>query len=186
VWLRDGKVARVFPAAACAHARRPVDACASRLVLLFCCSSRVLYAVFRSLLPHLSPRCTLALAGFFVSNVCFVLSALSLFWQDTSLQVWYLLTPACRLGCITLRDGELAERAALLFCFNPASIFYSAVYSESIFALLSFAGALSLAVDSPWAAATAFMAATATRSNGALRLAQPRLFSSQSGPSQAL
>ena len=38
-------------------------------------------AVLRSLLPALYPRCTLALAGFLLSNVCFVFAALSLYWR---------------------------------------------------------------------------------------------------------
>ncbi len=41
------------------------------------------------------------------------------------------------------------------------------MYSESLFAFLTFSGALSLAVDSPTRAAIAFFAASATRSNGA-------------------
>jgi len=106
--------------------------------------------LLRSLLPQLYPRCTLALAGFLLSNACFVLAALALYW----------------LGCIVLRDGQQAARAAFLFCLNPAGVFYSALYTESLFAFLTFAGALSLAVDSPWRAALAFFAASATRSNG--------------------
>ncbi len=46
----------------------------------------------------------------------------------------------------------------------------SAVYTESLFAFLSFWGALSLAVGSPSRAAVAFFAASATRSNGAFWL----------------
>jgi GPI mannosyltransferase 2 len=114
--------------------------------------------VFRSLLPVLYPRCTLALAGLVVSNTCFVMAALALFW----------------LGCLTLRDGDLALRAAYLFCFNPASVFFSAVYTESLFAFLSWAGALSLCVDCPWRGALALAAAAATRSNGACGLPNRR------------
>jgi phosphatidylinositol glycan class V len=106
--------------------------------------------VLRSALPVLYPRCTLALAGLLVSNTSFVLAALALYW----------------LGCLTLRDGDLALRAAYLFCFNPASVFFSGVYTEAVFAFISWAGALSLVVDSPWRAALAFSTAAATRSNG--------------------
>ena len=65
-----------------------------------------------------------------------------------------------------LQDSSLAARATLLFCLTPASIFYSAIYTESLFALLSFAGML-CAGRRPWLATAAFALATATRSNGA-------------------
>lgn len=42
------------------------------------------------------------------------------------------------LGKIVLRDQRKAEIAAILFCFNPASIFFSAPYSESLYSWLSF------------------------------------------------
>jgi phosphatidylinositol glycan class V len=60
----------------------------------------------------------------------------------------------------------MARRAAYLFCFNPASVFYSAVYSESLFAFLTFSGALSLALGRPYRAAVAFFASSTARSNG--------------------
>jgi GPI mannosyltransferase 2 len=43
------------------------------------------------------------------------------------------------LGRKVLRDQRKAEIAAILFCFNPASIFFTAPYSESLYCWLSFA-----------------------------------------------
>ncbi|KAL2557132.1 transferase [Forsythia ovata] len=45
-----------------------------------------------------------------------------------------------RLSLAVLKDPEVALRASILFCFNPASIFYSSIYSESLYALLSMGG----------------------------------------------
>lgn len=42
------------------------------------------------------------------------------------------------LGKKVLRDQRKAELAAVLFCFNPASIFFTAPYSESLYSYLSF------------------------------------------------
>lgn len=73
-----------------------------------------------------------------------------------------------------LHDGDLAEEAALLFCYNPASVFYSSMYTESLYALLSFAGLLLLAGHGrrprlrPRGAAASFALAALTRSNGLL------------------
>ncbi|KAK9827676.1 hypothetical protein WJX81_007104 [Elliptochloris bilobata] len=72
-----------------------------------------------------------------------------------------------RLSLDVLQDSSLAARATLMFCLTPASIFYSAIYTESLFAVLSFVGML-CARRSPWLATAAFAAATATRSNGIL------------------
>ncbi|KAM7473836.1 hypothetical protein LguiB_021079 [Lonicera macranthoides] len=45
-----------------------------------------------------------------------------------------------RLSVIVLKDPEAALRATILSCFNPASIFYSSIYSESLYSLLSIGG----------------------------------------------
>lgn len=42
------------------------------------------------------------------------------------------------LGRRVLKDQRKAEIAAILFCFNPASIFFTAPYSESLYSWLSF------------------------------------------------
>ena len=55
--------------------------------------------------------------------------------------------------------------ATLLFIWNPASVFYSATYTESIFACTTFI-AYYYVEEQPWAATIWFCLASATRSNG--------------------
>lgn len=59
-----------------------------------------------------------------------------------------------------------ADYATIFFCFNPASIFYSAVYTESLFAAASFVGMLLVEKQSFWAGVFCFALAAAARSNG--------------------
>ncbi|GAQ81452.1 phosphatidylinositol glycan class V [Klebsormidium nitens] len=100
----------------------------------------------------LGERGTLWLSGLLLSNCAFVASAVFLH----------------RLGLATLRDEELAYRAALLYCWNPASIFYSSVYTESLFALASFAGMLYLVQRRRALSLLLLAASTSVRSNGIL------------------
>ncbi|KAG6545043.1 hypothetical protein Mapa_013737 [Marchantia paleacea] len=112
--------------------------------------------VARTFLPKLIPllglRATLALAGYLINNVSFVLAAYFL----------YRLTQAL------LEDEKLALTAAALFCFNPASTFYSAVYSESLFALLSFTGLVCFVSGAKWSSIVFFGLSSGVRSNGIL------------------
>ena len=66
------------------------------------------------------------IAGVFVTNVSFILAAIALY----------------DLSIIVLKNERLAYISSLLFCFNPASIFMSAIYTGSLYACLSFYGML--------------------------------------------
>lgn len=78
-----------------------------------------------------------------------------------------------RLSLHVLGNATHAALATLLFALNPASIFFTAPYTEPTFAMLSMAGMLCWVRARQqhviWLAAAAvlFAAATATRSNGA-------------------
>lgn len=73
-------------------------------------------------------------------------------------------------------NSPIPYRSAVLFCFSPASIFFSAPYSESIFALLTFEGLARLHSQSqPLSSITALALSTACRSNGLLNLLHPLL-----------
>ena len=117
----------------------------------------LLPALMRLLAFGSRSRCALAASGLLVSNLAHVASAVALE----------------RLGTLVLRDPAAARTAATLFALNPASVFHSAAYTESLFACLSFAGCLALALPRarPNLAALAFALACAARSNGALNLA---------------
>ena len=104
------------------------------------------------LLLNLSDRSTLMLSAMFINTVAFTMAAVGL----------YKLTKAI------FHSPKLAQRAVVLFCFNPASVFFSASYSESLFAMTQFWGMLFFERDSYLTAALAFAFGSMARSNGVI------------------
>lgn len=101
----------------------------------------------------LGSRATAMLWGLILCNSAFVGSAICFY----------------NLSRHVLANKQWARYATLLYCFNPASIFCSAVYTESLYALFFFAGLYQLYVKgSWWLAALAFFHCTTIRSNGIL------------------
>lgn len=98
--------------------------------------------------------CGVAISGLAVSNAAHIASAVALE----------------RLGTSILNDEVLARAAAMLYAFNPAAVFHSAIYTEPLFAFLSFTGCLLLAKRRKNSACVAFALASLTRSNGVLNL----------------
>lgn len=101
---------------------------------------------------RLHDKTSMILAATVINLTAFVLAALGLF-------------------CLTKRvfhDQKLAYMTALFFCFNPASVFFSAAYSESVFAMTQFWGMYYMENDAPSYLSTAVLLAlgSATRSNG--------------------
>ncbi|KAK9806200.1 hypothetical protein WJX72_005101 [[Myrmecia] bisecta] len=90
--------------------------------------------------------------GLLLSNIAFVASAL-LF---------------CRLSSGVLQNERLTRMATLLYIFNPASVFHSALYTESIFGLATFAAMHYAQRHHMLAAASLFALSSAARSNGVL------------------
>ncbi|KAJ7516491.1 hypothetical protein O6H91_22G059900 [Diphasiastrum complanatum] len=109
------------------------------------------YVLF-GMIPLIGHRATLAFSGYLINNLSFLGAA------------FYFH----RLSCYILRDRKLATSATLLFCFNPASVFYFSIYSESMFSLLSFAGLWCLLLGAKWRATLLFGLSGAVRSNGVL------------------
>ena len=97
---------------------------------------------------------SILMAGLVLSNLSFVAAAIALL----------------ELSRKVLGSDALAFRSAILFCMSPATPFFSSFYSESLFALFTFAGFLLLEIEhpAPWVAAISLSAASATRANGIL------------------
>ncbi|XP_065225731.1 GPI mannosyltransferase 2-like [Planococcus citri] len=87
--------------------------------------------------------------------VCFTLAAKALY----------------RLSVRKLQDANLAFLACTLFCINPASIFFTAPYSESLFSLLTFTAML--AEDGTWKQYFVISLSAIVRSNGVTNLGFP-------------
>lgn len=90
------------------------------------------------------------IAGLLISNFSFVLAAVVLH----------------RLAIQLRLSPRISRTAAILFCINPASIFMSSLYTESLFALLSFYGMLNSELGHDFLSAVTFAIAACTRSNG--------------------
>jgi phosphatidylinositol glycan class V len=69
---------------------------------------------------------------------------------------------------LILKDRRAAYRASVLFCFNPASVFYSSLYSESLYALFSLGGLFYLFSGANTVAVIMLALSGSARSNGAL------------------
>lgn len=94
------------------------------------------------------------IAGVVFNNIVFVFTALVLF--DLTLRVY--------------NNAEMAYNSAVLFCFNPASVFFSAPYSESLFAFTTFCGMYHAACESIWKSSLLFSFSVLNRSNGLLNI----------------
>lgn len=94
----------------------------------------------------------ISLAGVLISNLAFVGAAVALY----------------NLTLRLFQSEQIAKYSAILFCFTPASIFMSAVYTESLYALFSFTGLLLFERNEWLLSSLVFALGSATRSNGML------------------
>lgn len=131
--------------------------------MLIAMFSRLLILIF----PFVSMECSLLFTGVVLNCVLFVLAAVSLY----------------RLSKLVLYKEDLAFKAALSFCFNPATIFFSAPYTETLYAYLTFIGLAELVrlykngftlkkpfTYSDFLFVVPLSASTCTRSNGLLNV----------------
>ncbi|KAK7317903.1 hypothetical protein RJT34_02513 [Clitoria ternatea] len=105
-----------------------------------------------SISPFSFQPALLLLSAYLINNLAFILAAL--YFHKLSLTV--------------LKDPQLALRASILFCFNPASVFYSSIYSESLYALLTFGGMYHFVSGGNDLAVVLFALSGSARSNGVL------------------
>ena len=109
-------------------------------------------SLFAPLVPMLGYRAVLVISGHVLNNVAFVAAAAYFY----------------RLSVLILKDSGAAYRASVLFCFNPASVFYSSLYSESLYALFSLGGLFYLFSGARTVAMIMLALSGSARSNGAL------------------
>ncbi|KAM7288040.1 GPI mannosyltransferase 2 [Ixodes scapularis] len=123
---------------------------------------------FFPLYPWLLRRVADVFVDPFLSSLLARHSALVL--AGVFLNVGLFVVAAASLHRLTRRlfSKELADEALLLFCFNPASIFFSACYTESLFAAVSFGGLALLEHGHPNLATLLFFLGGFVRSNGFL------------------
>lgn len=98
------------------------------------------------------PNTLFLIVGFLFNNVVFIFTALILF--NLTLKIH--------------NNIKLAYNSAVLFCFNPASIFFSAPYSESLFAFITFLGMYYISYQNIWKSSLFFGISVLNRSNGLL------------------
>ncbi|CAK9825388.1 GPI mannosyltransferase 2 [Anthophora retusa] len=123
---------------------------------------RVISIPITRIFSVLNVHSSLIIAAVLINIVCFVKSAV----------IFYELSKA------VLRNTSVAYKAAILYCINPASIFFSAVYSESLFAYLTYYSMLrSIKLDPyvPFPIALSIL----TRSNGMVNIGFPIYFELQ-------
>ncbi len=105
----------------------------------------------------------LVLVAWWINTIAFIFAALALHELTYCVAKKYVVA---RELCV-----ECAYTSALLFCFNPASVFFSAAYSESLFCMMTFSGYFFAERNNHFLAVTCWVMASYTRSNGSLVVA---------------
>jgi phosphatidylinositol glycan class V len=117
-----------------------------------------------SLLPF---RSIVLISGFVISNVSFIAAAVTLYFLSVQLFSISSIVPQFsnkRLSILLIQ--RVSFLSVLLFTVNPAVVFTSSVYTESLFVCLSFLGMLAVSHSRLYIAAVMFALSSATRSNG--------------------
>lgn len=135
---------RYFASSEQAHAFLPFLPIAIRYTANFLMDS-----VPSSILPS-TYEATAALSAIIINMFAFVIASISLYdltlfiLKKDALEMKYNATKSSPKEIIEKHDASsihtLATTAAQLFCFNPAGVFFTTAYSESIFAMLTFGG----------------------------------------------
>jgi len=110
----------------------------------------VLYQLTSPWLPFLHDKDIILLCAVCVNIAAFLLAGLILF----------------KLTNQVFQNPRLSQITIILFSINPAIIFMTTTYTESLFCLLVFTGLWCLHSNHTWATALLFSLATLTRSNG--------------------
>lgn len=114
---------------------------------------RTLARIFKPAVQYfMSERSLFLASGWILNTALFTLAAISLY----------------RLTLALFRRKNVALVSSLLFCFNPASVFMSSLYTASLFSCLQFTALYYLEQDSSTLAALLFGLGCVTRSNGVL------------------
>lgn len=122
-----------------------------------CCSADILKKIIPEF--NLNRESMLIIAAVLINFACFAQAAVTLY--DLTERVF--------------SNTVIAYKAAILYCINPASIFFSAVYSESLFAYATFYTMLASVKCMPTVFVSLILS-IATRSNGIVNLGFPAYF----------
>jgi len=120
----------------------------------------IIAIILAKIFPLFNNQSTMILAAVLINFVCFVKSAV----------IFYDLTEH-----VFKKDAITAYRAAILYCISPASIFFSALYSESMFAYLTFYTMLASVKGMPTICFPLGLS-TLVRSNGVVNIGFPTYF----------
>ncbi|XP_011867721.1 PREDICTED: GPI mannosyltransferase 2 [Vollenhovia emeryi] len=120
---------------------------------------RIIAIILTKIFPFFNIQSTMVLAAILINFVCFVKSAIILY--DLTERVF--------------PSTATAYKAAILYCINPASIFFSALYSESMFAYLTFYTMLA-SVKGMSTVCLPLALSTLARSNGIVNIGFPTYF----------
>lgn len=77
---------------------------------------------------------TLLLCGYIISNISFIISSLILY----------------RITNHIFKDAKYSYITSFIFVFSPSNIFFTSLYTESLFALFTFSGIWFLIKDQVW------------------------------------